>query len=482
MDNFDFIGRARELNYLSVATQTKTASLVVIKGRRRIGKSRLIDEFSKKIKTYRFNGLAPNTTISAQLQRDHFALQLSQQSGLPEIQTNDWSKLFILLNEKTKTGRVIIILDEITWMAADDPSFLSKLHDAWENYFKKNPKIILIICGSVSAWIEKNLLSNTGYFGRVSLQLTLEELPLHHCNQLINETGFIGSSEEKLMLLSIMGGVPWYIEQINPTLSAIENIKRLCFTKDGLLVNDFKRIFHDLFGDARGQIQTKIVSFIAKGPADYDQIVSGINYASGGSLSSYIDELVISGFIQRDYTWSLKTGKTSSLSKFRLKDNYLRFYLKYIAPRIDQVNKHQYLDVALSSLPAWECMMGLQLENLVLNNRRLILEELHVDPNHIVNDNPYFQRKTAKQQGCQIDYLIQTKYKTLYVCEIKFSSNKIKKNIINQVKEKIERIKLPRGYSCIPVLITASDVTEEVLNDAYFSKIINLPDLMERKQ
>jgi hypothetical protein len=383
------------------------------------------------------------------------------------------------LKERTQTGRVIVLLDEITWMASGDDTFLAKLQSAWETEFRQNPEMILILCGSVSAWIESNILSSTGYFGRVSIKLTLEELPLYHCNQLMVKLGFNGSSYEKLMLLSIMGGIPWYLEQLDPGLSAVENIKRLCFVKEGVLADEFKRIFHDLFGEKRYHVHVRIIRFLAVGPADYDQISKGIDYPSGGSFSDYLDELENSGFIQRDHTWAIKTGNTSSLSKYRLKDNYLRFYIKYIEPKISQINRNQYLYRSITSLPGWDTTMGLQLENLVLNNRKIIWQSLNIDPTDIVQDNPFFQTKTAKTKGCQIDYLIQTAQNVLYAIEIRFHKNTIGSEVITQVKEKIKRLSLPRGYACQPVLIVANDVKQTVYEQGYFTKIIDLRDLLE---
>lgn len=478
MRNRMFIGRESELATLNSVLRKKTASLVVVKGRRRVGKSRLIEEFAKKLTFYRFMGLAPNDKITAQDQRDHFSFQLNQQTGLPEIKTDDWSKLFSLLFERTKTGRVIVFFDEITWMAADDPTFLSKLHHAWEAYYKNNLEFILILCGSVSAWIEKNILSSTGYFGRISINLTLKELPLNYSNALLMSVGFKGSNYEKLMLFAVMGGIPWYLEQVDPGLSAIENIKKLCFTKDGLLVNDFKFIFHDLFGALRGKVHRNIIDALADGPADYEKISSGVNYISSGPFSEYLNELILSGFICRDYIWAIKTGKTSSLSKYRLSDNYLRFYIKYIAPKLDQIDKQQFINIALASLPGWDSIIGLQFENLVLNNRALMYQALQLDPNHVVNDNPYFQRKNKVQNGCQIDYLIQTKFNTLYICEIKFSTKTLTNKVINEVKEKINKLKLPKEFSCLPVLIVANEVSQKIVEENYFAKIIDLRDFL----
>ncbi len=143
MKSLPFVGRKVEAQKLAELLDKKTASLVVIKGRRRVGKSRLIEEFTQGQSTLKFSGLALDEHTTAQDQRDHFGLQLSRQTGLPEIKMDDWSKLLLLLADRVKKGRVIILLDEITWMADKDPTFLSKLQSVWEQYFQKNAKLIL---------------------------------------------------------------------------------------------------------------------------------------------------------------------------------------------------------------------------------------------------------------------------------------------------------------------------------------------------
>ena len=475
-----FIGRQRELSVLKNLLNKKQAQLIVLKGRRRIGKSSLVQAFAQqgdlKNKKYLvFTGLPPETHTTSQSQRDEFSRQFSQQTNMPDIKADDWSKLFYLLAETVKRGKTIILFDEISWMGSKDPNFLGQLKNAWDLMFKKNPKLILILCGSVSSWIEKNIISSTGFFGRISLRLTLEELPLKDCNLLLQKIGFDRSNMEKLMLLAVTGGVPWYIESINPTYSAAENIKKLCFEKNGLLVDEYQFIFHDLFG-RRGEICKRIVECLADGSAEYTSIASALRYHSSGSLSEYLDDLIISGFLKRDFTWSLKQGKDSKLSRFRLSDNYLRFYLKYIAPRLNQISKGQFSE--LSSLPNWDSMIGLQFENVILNNRQLIFNELGLKPDEIIADNPFFQRKTVKQHGCQIDYLIQTKHQTLFACEIKFSHNPIDVSVVTDMKEKLSRLALPRGFSCLPVLIHINGISQHVVNEQYFFKTIDFSTLL----
>jgi hypothetical protein len=119
-------------------------------------------------------------------------------------------------------------------------------------------------------------------------------------------------------------------------------------------------------------------------------------------------------------------------------------------------------------------MLGLQFENLVLNNRDVVLKALNVHPETILQDDPYFQTKTARQAGCQIDYLIQTDSNVLYVCEIKSGAILKPSVIINEMQEKLKRLSLPRGFAVLPVLIHFSDLDDDSPLYEYFYKVINI--------
>lgn len=472
-----FIGRKKELKDLNLLLSKKSASLAVMRGRRRIGKSRLIEEFAKDKKFIRFSGIPPTENVTAQSQRNVFAHQLGQQLGIPGLSASDWADLFTLLANQTKEGRVILLLDEISWMGSKDPTFLGKLKNAWDIEFKRNPELILVLCGSVSTWIQQNIIKSTGFLGRISLSLTLEELPLADCNDFIESQGFRGSPYEKFKVLSVTGGIPWYLEQIQPKLNADENIKNLCFKKNGILVNEFDLIFHDLFTN-RSEIYKKIIELLAKGPLEFNDVYQELKYPKSGVLSGYLDDLINAGFITRDFTWLLKTGKESRLSHFRLSDNYLRFYLKYVVPNRQKITRDTFKDVSLSSLPGWESIMGFQFENLVLNNREKVRNFLGIKPEDLVADNPFFQRKTANHSGCQIDYLIQTRFNVLFACEVKFSRREIKGEIVQKMKEKMNNLALPRGFAYCPVLIHVNGVEDAVMESEYFTHILDFSDFL----
>ena len=468
-----FIGREHELARLKELLKKKTSSLVVIRGRRRIGKSRLTEEFAKQFpKAYFFTALPPDDKITSPMQREEFVRQLQLQK-VPRLGGDSWGEMLHDLSEATRQGRVLVVLDEISWMGSKEPTFLGLIKIAWDQYFKKNPQLILILSGSNSSWIEKNILSSTGYVGRISLRLHLKELSLKDCNRFWVEKGSI-SPYEKFKLLAITGGVPRYLEEISPHRTAEENIQRMCFEEEGFLFNEFEDIFSDLFSHKSSRYKD-IVEQLVEGPKELNQIAKGLGRIKGGDLSEYLDDLCESGFVSRDFTWNIKNGKLSKLSRFRLSDNYIRFYLKYI-----EQNKHRIKTGVFKGMPtAWYSILGLQFENLVVNNKSLLLQFLSIPPESVIGASPYFQRKTTTQPGCQINILIETKFNTLYLGEIKFDKHPLSPSVIEEVQEKIKRLKIPKGFSIRPFLVHVNGVMDSVMDAEFFSDIIDFSQFLE---
>jgi hypothetical protein len=126
------------------------------------------------------------------------------------------------------------------------------------------------------------------------------------------------------------------------------------------------------------------------------------------------------------------------------------------------------------SLPEWNTIMGLQFENLVLNNRQLLYHALGIRSEDVISENPFYQKRTIKQPGCQIDYMIETRFQTLYICEIKFSRSVIGPEVINEVQAKIDHMIRPKGFSCRPVLIHVNGVSDDITESNYFASIVDV--------
>ena len=217
-----------------------------------------------------------------------------------------------------------------------------------------------------------------------------------------------------------------------------------------------------------------IILAIANGHKTLEDIAKFLKRESGGDLSLILDNLCSDGFIAHDYSWSFKRNKISRKNQYRLKDNYLRFYLHYVLP-----NRHRIEINAMPKLPqGWESIIGLQFENLVINNRGRLHQLLKIPPEEILMSNPYLQSETKRHKKCQVDYLIQTKFNTLYLCEIKFSKHEIGNEVIKEVQEKIDRLAIPRGFSVRPVLVHANGVTDELLSTDFFANVVDFSELL----
>lgn len=291
-----FVGRTRELGLLEGLAQSHRSAIAVIKGRRRVGKSRLVAEFAKNKRVLSFAGASPIKNISAQDERDVFANQLSSFFRLPPFQFSDWLDGFAHLSMHLDNQQTVILFDEISWMGSKDPTFIPKLKIWWDQISEQKDNIILILCGSVSTWIEDNIINSTALFGRVSLYLTLDPLSIPESCLFLKEKGIQASPYETFRILSITGGIPWYLENVQCGETIDQNINRLCFSKNGLLVNEFDLIFHDLF-DKRGGVYKEIVTILAGGMRDYNEIRTLMNYPEGGGLSPYLNALIISGYV-----------------------------------------------------------------------------------------------------------------------------------------------------------------------------------------
>ena len=118
------------------------------------------------------------------------------------------------------------------------------------------------------------------------------------------------------------------------------------------------------------------------------------------------------------------------------------------------------------------------MENLLLNNRAPLLNALDIKPQDVVADNPYLQKAASRRKGCQIDYMIQTQSRNLFICEFKFNTQELKMNVIDDMKEKIKRLSVPKGFGICPVLVHFGDVSDAVHDTRYFFKIIDMSSLL----
>ena len=466
-----FLGREKELSSLRLLLEKPTASLVACRGRRRIGKSTLFREFARREKLgfISIEGLGPRKGQTNADQLRNFGERLAEQTRGKLLIPRTWPEAFRLLSKRVpKRGRQLVLLDEISWMGRHEPDFPGYLKNGWDDELKHHDNLILVVCGSVSSWVRRNMLDSATFGGRFSRDIVLKELPLRQCAEFWKDKRADLASRELLDVLSVTGGVPRYLEEVNPSLSAAENIRLMCFTPDGPLFKDFSAMFGEVFGDtvkAKGDI----LRALADGPLSLSEIAEAVGVERGGSLGASLDELVEAGFIAKDETLNPRTWKASRLAHYRLCDNYARFYLKYIEPHLADIKSGRYEFESPSELPGWQTIMGLQFENLVLNRVMDFKDALHLAGATVRSAAPY---RTSGTNAVQVDLLVQTD-EVMYVVEIK-RRKLIKADIVDEVKEKIGKIRRPSRISVRKAIIFDGELAPAVRRTGYFDAIIDV--------
>ena len=475
-----FLGREQELESLRLLLDKPTSSLVACRGRRRIGKSTLFKEFAKRNKTefIVIEGLGPRKGQTNIDQLRNFGERLCAQTKGPKVIPDSWMSAFSLLSERIdKRKKTVVLLDEISWMGKHDPEFPGKLKNGWDDELKQHDNLILVICGSVSAWIQDNLLESATFGGRFSRSIVLRELPLDLCVKFWRGKESRLSTKEIIDVLSVTGGVPRYLEEINPSLSADENIRRMCFTEDGPLFKDFNALFNEIFGStslAKGDI----LRALTDGAATCSELAIRLGVERGGSLSKNLEELIEAGFIAANDNINPATGRKSKLKTYRICDNYTRFYLKYIEPHEDDIRAGRYPFTSLAELPGWRSTLGFQFENMVVNNVKALFPLFHLEGQHILSAAPFSQKpRNGEEKGLQVDLLIQTQ-RTALLVEIK-NQYKIKSDIESEIKDKLRRFPKQRSISLRTALVYDGELAPSVIRSGVFDLTVPFSTLLK---
>ena len=472
-----FFGREELLQQLSAQFELRVASLVTCRGRRRIGKSTLIEEFARRngVRFLKLEGLPPQEADSNAKQLKAFARQLAAQTHTPDKPLSSWFDAFARLDGEIGDERIVVLLDEISWMGKYDPDFAGELKYAWDNRFKKHDRLMMVLCGSVSTWITRNILQSRGFVGRPSLNLAVDELPLEDCARFWGKRLSRIAPTEIFDILSITGGVPKYLELVNIRRTVEENIRNLCFTPGGILVDEFTDIFTDVFG-GRGTAKMRILETLVDGAMSGKEIAESLGVDNNGHLVDDLEELETAGFVEQDAGLNPATGGKSRFIRYRIADNYTRFYLKCIAPNLDVIRKGLFRFTSLEQLPGYAAMLGLQFECLLLNNLPRLLRRLGLERTVLLSASPYRRQATSRGEGCQIDLLLQTR-RGVWVVEIK-RRHEIGPEVADEVAEKVRRLGLKRSISIRTALVYCGHLSPAVEADGYFDALVDAAELL----
>lgn len=462
-------GRNDELRILEDDYKRRESSIVVLYGRRRIGKSSLVRFYAEKKIHYFFEAIEePNL----QHQIEHFSGQLQDQYHnelFESLQFSKWEQVFKylskILSDRDQSEKLVLYFDELQWMATGHAKLISLLKYFWDTFWKYN-NVQLILCGSIASFMLDKVVHSKALYGRIDIELQIKELNLASLSRITKNKI---SKTDCLLYGIIFGGIPKYFELIKPELPIAQNIQQLCFSEHGYLYNEYKKIFYSQFKEHL--VYEKIINFVIKSPMSLAELSLKLNMKSGGGLKRYLSVLEKSRFV-RSYTSVIKGGGKEI--KYKIFDEYLCFYYKYIRPgqkKLNRISDKNYFKMNIEN--QWKPWLGIAFENYCLKNIDLIVSALGV-LDEVTEVGPYFEKN---QNSFQIDILIKIKNGDVYLCECKYHEKSITSGIIPEVERKKRLIEEKAKGEIKTVLIAPNGASKELIASEYFHAIITLKDL-----
>lgn len=457
----------------------RVSSFVTCRGRRRIGKSTLIEHFAERIRArfLKIEGVKPKQGYDNETELAAFARQLALQTGAEDSVPANWLTAFRRLDRELDDRRTVVLLDEVSWLGHYDKTFSDMLKIAWDNMLKKHDRLIFVVCGSVSTWIRDNIIDNRAFYGRRSLDLIVPELPLAECVKFWGSAAERIPTREIIDVLSVTGGVPKYLEEVQPGLSAAENLRRMCYLPKAPLREDFDEMFTDVITQ-QPRYAANVLRTLVAGSRSVSEIAESLGVEKSGNITDSLQQLEEAGLVSSDAGKNPVTGTETRERRFRLKDNYVRFYLRYVEPVKNVIDAGAFAFADLNALAGWQTTMGLAFENLVINNYRRILEPLHLENALVISAAPYVKRgsKRLRKAGCQVDLLIQTAGSVCLV-EIK-RREQIGMEVIDEMREKVAAFPKVRGKSVRTALVYDGCLAPTVEANGYFDAIVPFDRLL----
>lgn len=407
------IGRAEQQDTLTNVYQSKTAELVAITGRRRVGKTYLVKTYFDGKIDFEFSGIL-NADNTQQLK--NFSISISthfKKTKNNRLGILSWMDAFHLLSKelqkKQKKNKLIVFIDEFPWLDSHKSGFLPAFDWFW-NSWAVNQNIALIICGSATSWMINKIINNKGgLHNRVTKRIHLEPFTLQETESFLKYRNINLSRYQLLQLYMAFGGVPHYLKEIKKGESAIQNIHRICFTKNGLLINEFENLYRALFNNASQHIAVIFALASKLKGLTREEILKQTKIKDGGTFSTILSELEWSGFIMGQSTY----GKLKKETFYRLTDEYSLFYIRFMYKK-KNVNWQQ-----LASTQSWKIWSGYAFENICLKHTQKIKNALGIGAVY-TEVSGFLSKGTKRKLGTQIDLVINRNDQVINICEAKF--------------------------------------------------------------
>ena len=447
----------------------------VIYGRRRIGKTQLIERVLRNRKKLWFDGIE-NQSKANQIESCLHQLRRQVPDQFREDNPKSWAEVFYLLYEivRDRKERVVIVFDEFQWMANYRVEIVSELKLAWDRYFSKLKNVHFILCGSIASFMSEKVIRSRALYGRTNLMMDLRPFSLSETAMMLPRHG----RDEILEASLLSGGVPQYLEFLGAESSVRLAMEKLAFTRNGWLAGEFERIFVSHFG--RNADYERIVKALAKHPKGLfrKDLAAKAKVDLGGRLSAHLMDLETSGFIASHVP--VDKPPDSRLIKYELTDAYLCFYFAFIKPKLKSILRQDEAGTLFQQIlntGKFHAWMGHAFERLCRSHGNRIADLLGFEGIDY-ECGPFFRRSTSKEAAFQIDLLFDRADKVLTLCEMKYQRKPVGKAQLKEIESRTESLRqfFP-GRTVQPVLIATHGASKEVTASLSLSRIIDLDDL-----
>ncbi len=320
-----FVGRETELKFLNERYMEKSGQLIVLYGRRRVGKTETLREFCRDKPHVFFS--CTQTTDRVQLR--NFSVRMLKE-GIPAgkyiSEFEDWEKaLRAVLDLPYGEKKKLLVIDEFPYMCRGNKSIPSVLQNLWDSELRDS-NVMIILCGSAMSFIEKELLAEKNpLYGRATGIYKMKEMGFYDAVKFF--PGY--SARDKVLAYAVLGGIPHYLKQWSTELSIGENIRRNILTKGCVLYSEVEFLLHQELRET--SIYNSIIEAVALGSTRLNDISQKSLVDDTSKTSVYLKNLIELGIVEREFSVDakLKEHANSNRGIYRLTDNFFRFWYAF---------------------------------------------------------------------------------------------------------------------------------------------------------
>lgn len=436
------VGRKEEVREIDALYNSGKAEFLAIYGRRRVGKTFLVNEVLGNRMTFYHAGMSPveggSNKISMKDQLLSFYFSMLQSGLEGKSKPKSWIEAFYmlecLLEDLDDGSRQVVFIDELPWMDTPKSGFLKAFESFWNRWGSRRHNLMLVVCGSSTTWMLNNIINNHGgLYDRLTREIHLKPFTLGETAEFLENKGIELSKMDIAEAYMVFGGIPYYLSYFQKGMSLGQNVDMLLFDNKARLKNEFDRLFCSLFDNDKAYKSIVMQLSKKRNGMTRREIAEAIGKKSGGALTEMLASLENSGFICHQ----LPLGNRKTEMVYRLDDPFCRFYLTFVEDNTD----HHFWQNSRNDgrIAAWR---GLSFEELCMNNIDKIKDALRVG-GVLSKETTVSIKADDTGAGTQIDLVIIRNDNIVNLCEIKFTTSPytIDSNYYDLLQRRIDRLR-----------------------------------------